>query len=65
MAPNEFTDESFAGAVGIDICCVNEVSAGDSAETLERCMKSGTRRDGSELFTDDGSDPGTQKLDRP
>jgi hypothetical protein len=32
---------------------------------LERGMKSGTRRDASELFTDNGSDPGSQKLDRP
>jgi len=32
---------------------------------LEWSSQSGTQSDGSELVTDDGSDAGSEKLDRP
>jgi hypothetical protein len=32
---------------------------------MDWSSRSGTRSDSSELFTDDGSDAGTEKLDRP
>jgi len=48
-------------------CVFRRAGAADEVPTvlMDRSSRSGKRSDSGELFTDDGSDPGSQKLDRP